>query len=115
MKRYFICNPGDIPPQPLDTDDPDTVNAKHAARGLIGNYHYVDLDSHGGPTKCAVVLMNEMSTPPDIWESMPHIMDPDTRLSGTHVQYLSCIGVKPGHMTFHAAKILGDIHLHFKP
>lgn len=108
MKRYFLAPPGTLPHEvgePL----------------LHGEYHYIDLDSHGetGQGHRVVVLMDERKAPHPAWQELPHLLDAQTTLAhakhAQHLAKLSVLGAKPAHGGFTLAKHLATIHPQFEP
>ena len=64
MKRYFLVPPGELPSEQADPPH-------------IGEYHYIDLDSHGpnGAGHRALVLIEASKAAPDSWIELPHLLD----------------------------------------
>jgi hypothetical protein len=108
VKRYYIVPPGALPHELPD--------APH-----VGEYHYIDLDSHGaaGAGHRVLVLLDQSKTPPADWQELPHLLDAQTTLAhpkhAPHLAKLSVLGAKPSHGGFTLAKHLATIHPQFEP
>jgi hypothetical protein len=87
----------------------------------IGEYHYIDLDSHGaaGAGHRVLVLLDDRKTPPASWQELPHLMDAETKLGhaqhARHLELLSDVGAKASHGGYALAKHLASIHPSFRP
>ena len=87
--------------------------------GYFGEWHYIDLGSHGdaGAGHHAVVLQ-ERFAPPETWLSLPHILE-STKAVGRHAPHahakLAHVGVLHDHNTFQAAQQLAAIMREFEP
>lgn len=99
MKRYFLVPPTSRP-------------------GCSGNYHYIDLGSHGpaGAGHHVAVLLDDHVEAPEAWIPFPHIIDARTTMAdhGHHGRFAD-VGVKPHHTAIEAAAALAKIHPMFRP
>jgi hypothetical protein len=105
MKRYYIVPPNQAPHELSDLAD-------------MGEYHYIDLDSHAGSTGTGhrvLVLMDDRKQPPATWEELPHLLDAETKVSDAHLEKLRHLGAKSHHGGFALARLLGGFHSRFKP
>jgi hypothetical protein len=132
MKRYFLVPPGLLP---------------HEVRDMpyIGEYHYIDLDSHGaaGAGHRALVMMDDKKAAPAGWLPLPHLLDAQTTLAdfsaaavpapavledGTMgvaaaappvpvavLPLLADVGADASHSGYSLAKQLATIHTAFEP
>lgn len=119
MKRYYLVPPGLLP-----HELPDVPH--------VGEYHYIDLDSHGaaGAGHRAVVLFDDRRQVPAGWLALPHLLDAQTTL-GSHaaaptgaaakaravatLPLLADVGAKATHGTYQLAKQLALHHPMFDP
>lgn len=108
MKRYFIVPAGALP---------------HECKcPPVGEYHYIDLDSHpnsAGTGHRVLVQMDGSKPAPADWQELPHLLDAETKLGHDdhvrHLRLLSHLGALPEHGAYSIAKRLARIHPHFKP
>lgn len=108
MKRYFLVPPGALPHE--------LPEAPH-----LGEYHYIDLDSHGaaGAGHRVLVMCDQSKTPPAEWQQLPHLLDAQTTLAhpkhAHHLAKLADLKVKPDHGGFTLAQHLAALHPAFEP
>jgi hypothetical protein len=108
MKRYYIVPPGLLP-----NELPE--------HPFVGEYHYIDLDSHGsaGSGHRVLVLLDQSKAAPADWEALPHLLDSTTTLASPahakHLALLADVGAKDTHGGFTLAKHLATIHPKFEP
>ena len=104
MKKYYVVPVESMPPE------------MH-----VGEYHYIDLESHGvaGAGYHALVVVNPTGPVPESWHELPHLLDPETTLAHPkhvrHLELLANVGVKDAHTGYALAKHLSTIHVAFKP
>ena len=132
MKRYFLVPPGFLPHELEEFP-------------YIGEYHYIDLDSHGpnGAGWRALVMFDQSKAPHPDWVPLMHLLDPQTVASalpavvapspptvdstvsgGVSVAVpvsvelttlLADVGVDPAYTGYMLAKTLAAIHPAFEP
>lgn len=108
IKRFYMVPPGALP-----TEDADTPPA--------GEYHYIDLDSHGaaGQGHRVLVMMDGGRLPHSKWEALPHLLDAVTTMAhplhAQHLAKLADVGVKAEHRGYELGKQLATIHRMFAP
>lgn len=103
MKRYFIVATEHLP-------HGEKLGGRH-----LGEYHFVDLESHGGaPGVHALVLLDDAIEPPAEWEALPHLLE-QTPIEPHHAAHLKGLKVDPDHTAYKAAAALGRIHPKFRP
>lgn len=108
-KRYFMVPPGALP-------------SELAEWPHVGEYHYIDLDSHAGSQGDGfrvLVLVDGSKTAPEHWEELPHVLDGATTLGSLeharHLAQLAYLGAKATHGGFTLAKLLAGTHGAFLP
>ena len=84
MKRYFIAPSADM--AGIAAGNPDPLS--------IGEYHYIDLGSHGaaGAGFVALVMMNERKAPPPNWQPLPSVMDAVTTIGSLPAVSIAAMG-----------------------
>lgn len=127
MKRYFLVPPGMLPHE--------VEKMPH-----VGDYHYIDLDSHGaaGQGYRVLVMMDERKTPHPDWQPLPHLLDAQTTLAAlpaiapsavaavdgapapalksvAPTDLLADVGADAMHTGYSLAKQLAAIHPAFEP
>lgn len=114
MKRYFLAPSADM-------------QALAAGVNSIGEYHYINLDSHGvaGVGFVVLVMMNDSKAPLPGWQELPHLLDAATTLAAVvapatpgakaPLALLADVGALATHTGYTLAKQLATIHPLFAP
>lgn len=125
MKRFFIAPLSDM--QGLAAGNPNPLD--------VGEYHYIDLGSHGsaGTGFVAVVMMNERKAPMASWQALPSLLDAVTTLASvpspapavgaqqpaapakTPVALMADVGAQTTHTGYTLAQQLATINPLFTP
>lgn len=80
-----------------------------------GEYHYIDLESHGPTGKgWKLLVLKDPKTILAGWQPLPHLLEQDV-LTQEHTNILSDLGITQRWSMYQVAKTIGSIHPEFKP